>query len=278
MDINRTKLQPFIKWVGGKRDVINKYLNNYFPTKFNNYIEPFIGGGSVLLYLQPKKAYVNDLNKELIISYKTIKDNLDQLMKKLDSYHQKHNKEFYLQLRKEKTKDAIETSSRFIYLNKAGFNGLYRVNSKNEFNVPFGKKEKEQLNLYDKNNLINLSNYFNNNQIHFYNEDFENVMNKAKKGDFVFCDPPYDYDHDNGFTTYTDKGFGKDEQIRLSNKLKELNSKGIMWMLTNHNTKLINSLYKEFQIIPIKTNRNINSKGSKRKNTGDEVVIINYER
>ena len=278
MNINGKKLSPFVKWVGGKRQVIDKYLYKYFPIDFKNYIEPFVGGGAVLFYLQPSKAIINDFNFELITTYEVIKNDVKNLIKKLDIYHQQHSKEFYLKLRKEKLTNTLDIAARFIYLNKSGYNGLYRVNSKNEFNVPFGNKPKEKLKLYDKENLLSLSKYFNNNQILFFNDDFEKAIDKAKKGDFVFCDPPYDYeDNKNGFVTYTDKGFDKKEQIRLSNKLKQLDKKGIKWMLTNHNTKLINDLYKDFHIVPIITNRNVNSKGDGRKNQGDEVIIMNYQ-
>ncbi|WP_022935282.1 DpnII family type II restriction endonuclease [Mesomycoplasma moatsii] len=279
MNINRTKLSPFVKWVGGKREVINNYLANYFPDKFRNYFEPFVGGGAVLFYLQPNKANINDLNFELITTYKVIRNNVNELINKLDEYHLNHSKDFFLKLRKEKKKNDVEIAARFIYLNKTGFNGLYRVNKNNEFNVPFSNKTREKLVLYNKENLINLNKYFQNNQINFFNQDFEEILKQTKKGDFVFCDPPYDYEVnvDNGFTSYTQDGFNKEDQIRLANQLKKLNEKGVLWMLTNHNTQLIRNLYQDFYIKPITTNRNINSKGNKRKNTGDEVMITNYE-
>lgn len=278
--INGTKLSPFVKWVGGKREVINKHLHKYFPSTFNNYLEPFVGGGAVLFYLQPSKAIINDKNNELITTYQQIKNDVNLLMNNLNEFHNKHSKDFFYKTRKEKPTNNLDIAARFIYLNKTCFNGIYRVNSNNEFNVPFNNKEKDKLILYDKDNLINISKYFNKNKIKIYSKDFKEIFKLAKPNDFIFCDPPYDY-HENikdGFDSYTKDGFGKQGQIDLANCLKKAHKNNVKWMLTNHNTKLINELYKDFTIIPIKTNRNINSIGTKRKNEGDEVVIINYEQ
>ena len=279
MAIIKPKLSPFVKWVGGKRDVINKHLYQYFPLNYNCYLEPFSGGAAVLYYLQPNKAIVNDLNSELITTYQVIKTNVNALIKKLDQFHDQHSEEFYYEIRKQKFNKKVDIAARFIYLNKTGFNGLYRVNKNNEFNVPFNKKSKENLKLYDQENLINLHDFFNQNQIEFFNLDYQKIMEKAKSGDFVFCDPPYDFNPEViGFNAYNQNSFTQNDQINLSNHLKALDQKNVMWMHTNHNTPLIRELYKDFWIIPIQTNRNINSKGSDRKNTGEEVIIMNYDK
>ena len=164
-------------------------------------------------------------------------------------------------------------AARTIYLNKACFNGLYRVNSKNEFNVPFGKKEK--INTYDGQNLGIIHSYLNFNNVKMLSTDFEECVKDASKGDFIYFDPPYDTD---GviFTNYTANGFSKDEQIRLAKVYKELSRKGCFVMLSNHNTKLINELYKDYNIHVIEAKRNINSNGKKRGNV-EEVIITNYE-
>ena len=279
MAIIKPKLSPFIKWVGGKRDVINKHLHRYFPLNYNCYLEPFSGGAAVLYYLQPNQAIINDLNYELITTYQVIKTNVNALMKKLDQFHDQHSEEFYYEIRKQKFSKKIDIAARFIYLNKTGFNGLYRVNKNNEFNVPFNKKSKEKLKLYDQENLMNLHNFFNQNQIEFFNLDYQRIMEKAQPGDFVFCDPPYDFNPDViGFNAYNQNSFTQNDQINLANHLKALDQKNVMWMHTNHNTPLIRELYKDFVIIPIQTNRNINSKGANRKNTGEEVIIMNYDK
>ncbi len=234
--------------------------------------------GAVLFYLKPKKAIINDVNEELINTYNVIKNKPKLLIKILNEFKNQHSKEFFYELRKKKFENEVKNAARFIYLNKTCFNGLYRVNKNNQFNVPFNGKNKDNLNLFDKDNLNKISLFLQNNNISIFNDDFENILKKSKKNDFIFCDPPYDYENDNGFDSYTKDSFGKLGQIRLANCLKKLDQKGIQWMLTNHNTSLINKLYHDYQIIPIITNRNVNSKANNRKNAGKEVVIINYER
>lgn len=158
-------------------------------------------------------------------------------------------------------------------MNKACFNGLYRVNSKNGFNVPFGKKNK--VNTYEGDNLITVSNYLTMNDIRILNVDFEEAVKDAKKGDFVYFDPPYDSDTST-FNSYTEEGFSKEEQKRLARVFKSLDEKDVYVMLSNHNTSLINELYKDYHIHIIKAKRNINSNGKKRGEV-EEVIITNYE-
>src|SRR5574344_1753051 len=243
------KGKPFVKWAGGKRQIIDK-LKEYAPIEFNTYYEPFVGGGALLFELSPKTAVINDYNKELINVYECVRD------------ENKFNK----------TAD-YKRAARTIYLNKACFNGLYRVNSKNEFNVPFGKKLK--VNTYDGQNLGIIHSYFNFNDVKMLSVDFEEAVKDAKKGDFVYFDPPYDSDTDT-FTSYTEDGFGKEEQKRLAKVFKELSDRGCYVMLSNHNTKLINELYKDFNIHVIEAKRNINANGKKRGKV-EEVIITNFE-
>ena len=242
------KAKPFVKWAGGKRQIIDE-LKKYIPDEFNTYYEPFIGGGALLFELAPKKAVINDSNAELMNVYQVLCDDskFKKMCRVLNNYETNHSEEFFYEIRnKDKNKNTFNRLSdytraaRTIYLNKACFNGLYRVNSKNEFNVPFGKKSK--VNTYDGNNLIIVSNYLTMNDIKILNKDFEEVLKDAKKGDFVYFDPPYDSDN-NIFTSYTEEGFGKDEQRRLAKVFKELDQKGVYVMLSNHNTTLINELY-----------------------------------
>lgn len=275
--MDQTNLKPFIKWVGGKKDVIKKHLYQYLPKEFNCYYEPFLGGAAMLAYLKPKKAVVNDINQELIATYQVIKKNLDKLIIQLKSLEKLHCESFYYKTRAEHNNKSIKLAARFIYLNKTGFNGLYRVNKKGLFNVPFNKKA--TIKLFKEPNLVEWSNYLNNYDIQFLNKDFKTFFKTVnlKENDFVFVDPPYDYEvGSNSFTSYTKSGFNQFNQKELANYLKLLDQKGIKWMLTNHNTKLINELYQDYKIIPIQTNRNINCKSDLRKNNGNEVVIINY--
>ena len=275
------KGKPFVKWAGGKRQIIEK-LKMYVPDEFDTYYEPFVGGGALLFELSPKKAVINDSNKELMNVYEVLCDEekFKKMCNVLNSYEVKHNEEFYYDIRnKDRNKNTFNRLSdytraaRTIYLNKACFNGLYRVNSKNEFNVPFGKKTK--VNTYEGGNLITVSNYLTMNDIKMLSTDFEDVVKSAKKGDFVYFDPPYDSDTGT-FNSYTDEGFGKEQQRRLARVFKELDEKGVFVMLSNHNTTLINELYKDYNIHVIEAKRNINANGRKRGKV-EELIITNFE-
>lgn len=274
------KGKPFVKWAGGKRQIIDK-LKQYVPTNYNCYYEPFIGGGALFFELSPKKAVINDSNQELMNVYKVLCDHekYTKMCKVLNNYEANHSEEQYYEIRnKDKEKSFARLSdykkaARTLYLNKSCFNGLYRVNSKGQFNVPFNKNKK--VNTYDGENLLTIHMHLNMNDITIENVDFEESVKTAKKGDFVYFDPPYDSDT-NTFNSYTEEGFGKDEQRRLAKVFKELDSRGVYVMLSNHNTTLINELYKEYNIHVIEAKRSINSKGTKRGNV-EELIITNYE-
>ena len=275
------KGKPFVKWAGGKRQIIDK-LKEYVPDEYDTYYEPFVGGGALLFELAPKKAVINDLNEELMNVYNCLcnEEKFKKMCNLLNHYEAEHSEEFYYEIRnKDKNKNAYNRLSdytkaaRTIYLNKACFNGLYRVNSKNEFNVPFGKKTK--INTYEGSNLITVSNYLTMNDIKIQSVDFEESLKTAKKGDFVYIDPPYDSDTST-FNNYTEDGFGKEEQRRLAQVYKDLDKRGVYVMLSNHNTTLINELYKDYHIHIIEAKRNINAIGKKRGKV-EEVIITNYE-
>lgn len=274
------KGKPFVKWAGGKRQIIDK-LKKYVPDEFDTYYEPFVGGGALLFELSPKKAVINDYNQELMNVFNCIKDE-DKFVKmcnELNHYEANHSEKFYFEIRNKDRDKAkfnkivdYKRAARTIYLNKACFNGLYRVNSRNEFNVPFNKKDK--INTYDGQNLGIIHAYFNFNDVKMLNTDFEEAVKDAKKGDFIYFDPPYDSDKEI-FTSYTETGFGKDEQKRLCDVFKELDRRGCYVMLSNHNTELINELYKDYHINVIEAKRNINANGKKRGKV-EEVIITNY--
>ena len=275
------KVKPFVKWAGGKRQIIDK-LKKYMPKKFNTYYEPFVGGGAVLFELAPKRAVINDWNEELMNVYRVMSDydKYQKMCALLNKYERENSKEFYYKLRdKDKNKKSFARMSdyaraaRTIYLNKTCFNGLYRVNSKNEFNVPYNGKN--NINTYDGENLIAIHMYLTMNDIKIMNTDFEEAVETAEAGDFVYFDPPYD-SINNSFTSYTDTGFGKEEQERLADIFKELNKKGVYVMLSNCNTPFIQNLYKDYHIHVIEAKRSINAKGNKRGNV-EEVIITNYE-
>lgn len=275
------KAKPFVKWAGGKRSIIDK-LMSLVPEDFKAYYEPFVGGGAMLYELQPKKAVINDYNTELINVYECIKDEnkFANMCSELNKHETNHSEEYYYEIRdldRDKKKfnklADYKRAARTIYLNKACFNGLYRVNSKNEFNVPSGKKIK--VNTYDGPNLGIIHCLLNFNDIQLLSTDFEEAVKNAKKGDFIYFDPPYDSDTST-FNSYTENGFGKEEQKRLSKVFKDLDKRGCYVMLSNYNTKLIKELYKGFNFNYVVAQRNI---GASSKNRGkvEEVIITNYK-
>lgn len=275
------KAKPFVKWAGGKRSIIDKLLK-LVPENYNVYYEPFVGGGALLFELQPMKAIINDYNNELMNVYECIKDEekFANMCNELNKHEKSHSEEYYYKIRdldKNKKKfnklDDYKRAARTIYLNKACFNGLYRVNSKNEFNVPSGKKNK--VNTYDGPNLGIIHCLLNFFDIKLQSIDFEESVKTAKKGDFIYFDPPYDSDTST-FNSYTENGFGKEEQKRLAKVFKDLDKKGCYVMLSNYNTSLIKELYKDYKFHLITAKRNI---GASAKNRGivEEVIITNYD-
>ncbi|MGN1371714.1 MAG: DNA adenine methylase [Candidatus Coprovivens sp.] len=274
------KGKPFVKWAGGKRQIIDK-LKEHVPEEFDTYFEPFVGGGALLFELEPEKAVINDSNRELMNVYECIQDEtkLEKMLRELDKYEANHSEEFYFEIRNKDRDKAkfwkivdYKRAARTIYLNKACFNGLYRVNSRNEFNVPFNKKEK--INTYDGPNMYTIHAYLNYRNITLLSCDFEEAVRGAKKGDFIYFDPPYDSDTST-FNNYTEDGFDRNEQVRLARVFKELADRGCYVMLSNHNTSLIKELYKDFNIHLIEAKRNINANGKKRGKV-EEVIITNY--
>ena len=280
--------RPFLKWAGGKRQLLPE-LKKYQPTGFlknqKTYYEPFVGAGAFLFELQPKNAVINDLNKELINCYKVVKNSLNELIEELRKYQDKNNEYDYYNTRyldrKTKTYKAlssIEKAARIIYLNKTCYNGLFRVNSQGQFNVPYGKYKNPKI--LDETVLRDVSKYLKENQIKISNVDFERAVKDAKKGDFIYFDPPYDPVSDTAsFTGYDSNGFNKDEQKRLKEVFDELHEKGCLIMLSNSKTNFIMDLYEDdrYNIKTVKATRNINSKAFKRGKV-DEVLVRNYEK
>jgi DNA adenine methylase len=280
-EISSLILKPFVKWAGGKTQIVHEILK-MIPNSFNRYFEPFLGGGALFFQLKPLNAIVSDYNSELITAYNCFKEkSAYYLMIEEILLHQKnHNEEYYYHVREmDRHPDFLNLpkhirAARMVYLNKSCFNGLYRVNSKGYFNVPSGKYA--TVNVYDENLYNNLSTYLSLQSISILNDDFEKAVSSATKGDFVYFDPPYDtFDDKNNFTTYTKNTFGKEEQKRLALVFRDLDSRGVKVMLSNHNTDFIRELYSNFNIKTINARRSINSVSSGRGNV-EEVIITNY--
>jgi len=280
-DIVPYKLKPFVKWAGGKTQILLK-IKELMPETYGVYLEPFVGGGALFLNIAPNRAIINDSNKDLMSVYKCLKNKIkfNELLNILRMHEKNHSDEYFYHIRNMDRLDtykklpAVERAARMVYLNKACFNGLYRVNSKGYYNVPSGRKT--TVNAFALDNMEHLYDYFSNNQISIMNADFEKVALKAEEGDFVYFDPPYDtWEDKNSFTSYSKNTFGKDEQVRLAKLYRKLDERGVKLMLSNHNTAFINELYEGFNIHEIEAKRIINSKASGRGNVM-EVIITNY--
>ncbi|MBK3518594.1 DNA adenine methylase [Carboxylicivirga marina] len=271
-------IAPFLKWVGGKRQLLPA-INQYMPKSYNNYYEPFVGGGAVLFNLQPQNAIINDFNQELVNVYKVIKNHPEELIKDLKKH--KNESDYFYEIRGLDRKpgfnklSAIKKASRIIYLNKTCYNGLYRVNNSGEFNSPFGK--------YKNPNIVNditinaVSEFLNSNKVRILNGDFEKAVETAKEGDFVYFDPPYvPVSQSANFTGYVQGGFNLAEQERLRDVCNRLNDKGVQFLLSNSSTPIIHELYAAYDIKVVKATRAINSNAAKR-GAIDEVLVRNYE-
>ena len=269
--------KPFLKWVGGKGRILNK-LKKYFPKKYNNYYEPFLGGGSVFFNFLPNNSTITDLNKTLINTYICIRDDFDNLYKYLQLLETKNNSEDYYKYRDEFNKLRLEGSNNtyisalMIYLNKTGYGGVYRENKKCGYNVPYGKYK--SINITDKKNLLKIKKSLKDVSISCSNY---RIISKAKKDDFIYLDPPYHKENKTSFTKYQKDYFNEEEQKKLCNLLKELDKKGVKFLLSNSNTEFINTLYNNFTIDKISVGRHINNKNKKEtKNKLNEVLIYNY--
>lgn len=274
-------MSPVVKWAGGKRQILEKLKAN-LPEKFNNYFEPFIGGGALLFDLAPKNATINDVNQELLAIYTCLKDDeLYRLMlEELDKHEKNHSEEYYYQVREWDRDPRFELeplwkrAARAIYLNKSCFNGLYRVNAKGYFNVPSAKKE--HVVTYSKANMEEIHEYFKDDNVTILSGDFVEATRNAHEGDFVYFDPPYDsWEDKESFTAYSKFDFNKDDQRRLADCFKDLTNRGVKCMLSNHNTAYINELYNGFNIQVIKAKRMINANAAGR-GAVEEVIITNY--
>lgn len=260
--------KPFLKWAGGKTQLLPDILR-LAPKNFNKYIEPFIGGGAVYFNLKHTRSIISDSNEELIITYKQVRDNIKEVISILERYE--NTEEFYYKTRSLDTSKLSysERAARLIYLNKTCFNGLFRVNKRGEFNVPYGKRPGAFLN---KENLKGASLYLKGTEI--YHSDYKGILTKfAQKGDFIFLDPPYQpVGKFSDFKRYTKEFFYENDQIELAEIFKDLVNKGCYVMLTNSDHPFILDLYRDFHIKTIETKRLISSDPNTR--TGVDIIVL----
>ena len=277
--MDNSSIAPFVKWAGGKRQLLTQ-IKERMPEQYNNYFEPFVGGGAVLFGLLPANALINDINKALINTYRQIRNVPEEFLKavnKLDEEMWEDGKEYYYFLRENyndklmKAEYDVELAALFVFINKHCFNGLYRVNGKGLFNVPYNNSRRASV---DEKVIRETSEYLQ--KVNIIDGDFEAACKDAKKGDFVFIDSPYAPLNPTSFESYTKEGFDIESHKRLAKLFDELTARGCYCMLTNHNTDLINELYgnKGYKIDAVSVKRMINSDASNR--VGEEVIICNY--
>jgi DNA adenine methylase len=274
-------VHPFVKWAGGKGQLLLE-LNKMIPSQFNRYFEPFLGGSAMFLHLASKNmisaAYLSDTNEELIKAYVVVRDRVGELIEVLNQHQKEYDKnpsEYYYRLRDEiQPINDIEIAARFIALNKACFNGLYRVNQNGKFNVPMGEYKKPLI--CDSRNLKNASSVLRRSNAEIQCVAYREMLLKAETNDFVYLDPPYDpVSYTSDFTAYTPNGFGRENQEQLAKVFRKLLDRGAFVLLSNSDTLFIRKLYSDFNIKEVDVQRAINCKGSKRAGH-KELLISNY--
>jgi DNA adenine methylase len=273
-------LHPFLKWPGGKRQLL-PILADYIPTEFKSYYEPFVGAGAMLFYLRPEIAYINDINVELMNCFEVVRDNVEDLIADLKK-HFNTESYYYLIRSLDRTPyfrsgqlSEVARASRIIYLNKTCFNGLYRENSKGEFNAPFGRYAKPKI--CDETTLRMVHQYLQSAKIQISCCDFETAVSTAREGDFVYFDPPYvPVSRTASFTNYSPGGFNLEDHFRLKNTVDFLTNRGVKVLLTNSDTDFARDLYRDYYKDNVQALRAINSKGSKRGPV-NELIIANYD-
>lgn len=278
--MSNSSIAPFVKWAGGKRQLIPQ-IRDRMPEKYNDYYEPFVGGGAVIFDLLPVNALINDINKALINTYRTICNEPDAFLKEVNSLDNdmwEDGKKYYYSIREHyndklmRSEYDVKLAALFVFINKHCFNGLYRVNGKGLFNVPYNNSRRVSI---DEDVIMATSEYLRG--VTIKDGDFEQACKNAKKGDFVFIDSPYAPLNPTSFESYTKEGFDIESHKRLAKLYDELTARGCYCMLTNHNTELINELYgnKDYKIDVVSVKRMINSDASNR--VGEEVIICNYQ-
>lgn len=279
MEMSNPIVAPFVKWAGGKRQLLPQ-IRERMPQHYNRYFEPFVGGGAVLFDLQPEHALINDINKALINAYKIICEKPEEFLravKQLDNEMQQNGKEYYYAKREDyndklmRAEYDVELAALFVFINKHCFNGLYRVNGKGLFNVPYNQSKCTSV---DEKLIMDISQVLQG--VTILEGDFEDACADAQQGDFIFLDSPYAPLNPASFESYTKEGFDMESHRRLARLYDDLTAKGCFCMLTNHNTEFINTLYgnKGYKIDVVSVKRLINSDASNR--VGEEVIIYNY--
>lgn len=263
--------RPFLKWVGGKRQIIDD-LKRLCPPSFRRYFEPFAGGGALFFALQPRRAVLSDANGELIDTYTAIRDHVEGVIRALKTHV--YTSEHYYDVRglDPAGLSMVQRAARMIYLNKTGFNGLYRVNSRGKFNVPFGRHRNPVI--CDAANLRKVSAALQ--SVDIIADSFEQVLKRPRQGDFVYMDPPYiPLSRTANFVAYQKRGFGMEQQEQLAQVFEALDAKGCLLMLSNADVDWMRTRYRRFHLHHVRATRNVNSRAADRGPVG-ELIVTNY--
>lgn len=268
------RASPFVKWVGGKRQLISE-LTSLLPRNFNRYWEPFLGGGAFFFALAPKAAFLSDINTELVLTYTVVRDKVSDLVEELSTYS--YDKDLYYEIRnidrdpeRYAALSDVKRAARLIYLNRCGFNGLYRVNSKGIFNVPFGRYSNPTI--LNRSNLLLCSKALQG--VEILNAQYLEIEGRVSKGDLVYFDPPYvPVSKSTSFTAYTKDGFGLQQQIELRDLCVRLRDRGVYVIASNSDTDTVRELYSDFDLYEVFAARSINSVASLRSGVGEIIAV-----
>lgn len=270
----KTKVTPFLRWPGGKRWLSNDIAKLFKDFEIKRYVEPFLGGGAVFFNLLPEQAVLSDINPGLINVYQSIRDNPNLLIECLSKMPT--DKDSYYQIRELFFKDSIERAAQFLYLNRLAFSGMYRVNLKGKFNVPYGGDRKVDI-LWENKLIQNASQVLKDKKIR--NSDFEETLNETENGDFVYCDPTYTVSHNkNGFQRYNEKIFSWNDQIRLRDACFKAVLRGVTVIVSNAAHVSIEELYRPFQPIIIKRYTGISRKLNGRKHVEEYLYVMTLDK
>ncbi len=262
---------PVLKWAGGKRSLVQAILSTFPPDyRGRAYHEPFLGGGAVFFSVAPLRGTVNDVNPRLINFYRVVRDHPGELIEEAEKLH--YDRDIYYSLRDRFNSGGlspVEDASLLLYLNKTGYNGLYRVNSRGEFNVPFGTYRDPTI--APRDDIHAASEALR--RVEVRNEDFSYLLDAAREGDLVYLDPPYEpLSRTSSFNTYSPTGFPWEEQVRLGETLRELDARGVLLVLSN--SEPTRKLYEDFNVTTVRSNRSINTKTS-RRGPINEIIVTN---
>jgi len=279
-DPSEQRVAPFVKWAGGKTSLLH-HLFPHVPLRLSNYVEPFLGGGALFFGICSRttsfNAHLSDANSELVNAYSVIKEFPEELIRLLSSFQREYDSDvdksaYFYRRREWRPANPIESAARLIFLNKTCYNGLYRVNSKGEFNVPFGRYKRPRI--VNSESILSVSHALAVTKAELRTTDYKDALASCRAGDFVYLDPPYQASsRTSSFTDYTPDGFSEKDQEELAEEFRKLIDRGCTGLLSNSDTELTRRLYRDFETKEVTANRPINSVGTGRKGYKELIVL-----